>query len=68
MTAFSLTLFISLILMLVGMVFSRQIVDISGARELSKEMREMSEEYLFYYSAFSVPMLVKYLPFRLCQK
>ena len=58
MTAFSLTLFISLILMLVGMVFSRQIVDISGARELSAEMREMSEEYLFYYSAFSVPMLL----------
>lgn len=58
MTAFSLTLFISLILMLVGMVFSRQIVDINGARELSAEMREMSEEYLFYYSAFSVPMLL----------
>ena len=40
------------------MVFSQQIVDISGARELSKEMREMSADYLFYYSAFSVPMLM----------
>ena len=58
MTAFSLTLFISLILMIIGMVFSQQIADISGARELSKEMREMSADYLFYYSAFSVPMLM----------
>ncbi len=29
-----------------------------GARELSREMREMSADYLFYYSAFSVPMLM----------
>ena len=58
MTAFSLTLLISLILMAVGMVFLQQIVDISGARELSKEMREMSADYLFYYAAFSVPMLM----------
>lgn len=58
MTAFSLTLFISLILLIIGMVFSQQIVDLSGARELSKEMREMSADYLFYYSAFSVPMLM----------
>lgn len=58
MTAFSLTLLISLILMAVGMVFSQQIADMSGARELSKEMREMSSDYLFYYAAFSVPMLM----------
>ena len=58
MTAFSLTFFISLILMIIGMVFSQQIVDIRGARELSREMREMSADYLFYYSAFSVPMLM----------
>lgn len=58
MTAFSLTLLISLLLMSVGMVFSQQIVDISGAKKLSKEMREMSADYLFYYSAFSVPMLM----------
>lgn len=58
MTAFSLTLFVSLILMIIGMAFSQQIVDISGARELSKEMRKMSADYLFYYSVFSVPMLM----------
>lgn len=57
-TAFSLTLLASLILMVVGMVFSRQIVDISGARELSAETRKMSADYLFYYSAFSIPMLI----------
>lgn len=58
MTAFSLTLFLSLILLIIGMVFSQQIVDLSGARELSKEMREMSADYLFHYSAFSVSMLM----------
>lgn len=58
MTAVSLALFISLILMMIGMVFSQQIADISGARGLSEEMREMSADYLFYYSAFSVPMLM----------
>lgn len=58
MTAFSLTLLMSLIFMVVGIVFSQQIVDLSGARKLSTEMREMSADYLFYYSAFSVPMLM----------
>lgn len=58
MKSFSLTIFISIILMIVGMVFSQQIVDVSGARNLSAEMRTMSAEYLFYYSAFSVPMLM----------
>lgn len=58
MTAFSLTAFLSALLMVVGMAFSRQIVDISGARNLSVEMREMSAQYLFYYSAFSIPMLM----------
>lgn len=58
MTAFSLTVFLSLILMITGMVFSRQITDLSGARTLSAEMRAMSADYLFYYSAFSVPMLI----------
>ncbi len=50
MTAFSLTLILSVILMIIGMVFSQQIVDISGASKLSDEMRKMSTEYLFYYS------------------
>lgn len=58
MTALSLTLLGAAILMTVGMVFARQIVDISGARNLSPEMREMAAQYLFYYSAFSVPMLM----------
>lgn len=58
MTAFSLTLILSAILMIVGMVFSQQIVDMSGASKLSDEMRKMSAEYLFYYSAFSIPMLM----------
>lgn len=58
MTAFSLTLAISILLMIVGMILSGQIVDFSGASRLSAEMREMSRLYLFYYSAFSVPMLL----------
>ena len=44
--------------MAVGMIFSQQIVDLSGAKTLSREMREMSSGYLFYCSAFSVPMLI----------
>lgn len=58
MTAFSLTVLLSVLLTVVGMVFSRQIADLSGARALSAEMREMSAQYLFYYSAFSIPMLM----------
>lgn len=58
MTAFSLTLLMSALLMVVGMVFSQQIVDVSGAKTLSEEMRRMAAQYLFYYSAFSVPMLM----------
>lgn len=58
MTAFSLTVLLSALLMSVGMAFSGHIADLSGARELSAEMREMSAQYLFYYSAFSVPMLI----------
>lgn len=58
LTALGLTLAASLLLMAVGMVFSQQIVDLSGARQLSEGMRAMSRDYLFYYSAFSVPMLL----------
>ena len=58
MTALALTALLSLILMAVGMVFSRQIADLSGAGKLSAEMQAMSADYLFYYSAFSVPMLM----------
>ena len=55
MTAFSLTILLSVLLTAVGMVFSQQIVNLSGARGLSAKMREMSAQYLFYYSAFSIP-------------
>ncbi len=58
MTALLLTLFMAAVLMTVGMAFSREIVDMSGARELSAELQEMSAQYLFYYSAFSIPMLM----------
>ena len=58
MTAFSLTVLLSATLMIVGMVFSQQIVDLSGAQNLSAEMREMSAQYLFYYAALSIPMLM----------
>lgn len=58
MTAFLLTLLASLLLTLVGMAFSRQIVDLSGGRTLSHTMRDMAADYLFYYCAFSVPMLM----------
>lgn len=40
------------------MALSRQIVDISGAKSLSTELREMAAQYLFYYSAFPIPMLM----------
>ena len=56
MTAFSVTLLVSVILMTVGMVFSQQIVDLSVAKNLSAEMRKMSVQYLFCCSFF-VPQL-----------
>ena len=58
MAAFYLTVLSAAVLMLIGMAFSPQIVDISGAKHLSAELREMAAQYLFYYSAFSVPMLM----------
>lgn len=58
MTAFTLTALLSAILMVIGMVFSKKIVDICGASKLSDEMRKMSADYLLYYSAFSIPMLM----------
>lgn len=58
MTALSMTIAMSVILMIVGMVFAQQIVDFSGASRLSAQMREMSRQYLFFYSAFSIPALL----------
>ena len=58
MTAVLLTVTLSALLMIIGMRFSQQIVDISGANKLSDDMRKLSADYLFYYSAFSIPMLM----------
>lgn len=33
-------------------------MDISGASKLSDEIRKMAADYLLYYSAFSIPMLM----------
>ncbi len=58
MTAFTLTVLTAVILTVARTVFSQQIVDLSGAYKLGDEMRRMSADYLFYYSAFSLPMLM----------
>lgn len=58
MTSVTLTLLVSLLLTVAGMVFCGQIIDMSGGRTLSRAMRVMAEDYLFYYCAFSVPMLM----------
>lgn len=58
MTALSMTIAMSVLLMIAGMVFAQQIVDFSGASKLSAQMREMSKQYLFFYSAFSIPALL----------
>lgn len=58
MTSFSLTTIISILLTVIGMVFAPEIIDISGGIGLSAEMKTMATEYLFYYAAFSFPMLM----------
>lgn len=58
MTALTLTALMAVVLTFVGMLFSRQIADLSGAYKLSPQMRKMATDYLFYYSAFSFPMLM----------
>lgn len=58
MTALILTVLTAVVLTVSGTVFSQQIVDLSGARKLGEEMRRLSADYLFYYSAFSLPMLM----------
>ncbi|EOS24136.1 MATE efflux family protein [Lachnospiraceae bacterium 3-1] len=58
MSALTLTILTAVALTIMGTVFSQQIVDISGARDLGDEMHRMSADYLFYYSAFSLPMLM----------
>lgn len=58
MTALALTLIVSIFLTIIGMTFSQEIVDFSGANKLSAEMREMANQYLFYCCGFSTPMLL----------
>ncbi len=58
MTSVALTLLVSLLLTAAGMVFCVQIIDMSGGRTLSETMRDMAHDYLFYYCAFSIPMLM----------
>ena len=58
MTSVVLTLLVSAILTVVGVIFAESIVDLSGGAQLSREMRDMAVDYLFYYSAFSIPMLM----------
>lgn len=56
MTSLVMTVAISLLLMIIGMTFSRQIAFICGAK--SEEMLLLSTDYIFYYTLFSVPMLL----------
>ena len=58
MTSVALTLLVSVLLTATGMVFCEQIIGMSGGRTLSGAMRDMAADYLFYYCAFSIPMLM----------
>ena len=49
------TVLLSLLLMGVGMGLAPQVVALSGGAELSPAMEGMAVDYLFYYTAFSVP-------------
>lgn len=58
MTALVLTVLMSGVLMAIGMIFPRQIAILCGSSSLSNEMLDMAAEYIFYYVAFSIPMLM----------
>ncbi len=58
MTSVALTLLVSVLLTAAGMTFCGQIIGMSGGRTLSGAMRDMAVDYLFYYCAFSAPMLM----------
>ena len=58
MTSVALTLLVSVLLTAAGMTFCGQIIGMSGGRTLSGAVRDMAVDYLFYYCAFSVPMLM----------
>ena len=58
MSALTMTTVVSVLLTVIGMVFARNIVMLCGGRNLSREMVDMSVQYLFYYMAFCFPMLM----------
>lgn len=58
MIALSLTTVVSVVLTTIGMVFAKEIVMICGGRNLSQDMVDMAVQYLFYYMAFCIPMLM----------
>lgn len=55
MCAFVMTLLLSVILLLVGTLFPRQIAQLCGS---SEAILPLAVEYLFYYTAFSIPFLL----------
>lgn len=55
MESFLLTLILSIILMILGMIFPEQISKMCGG---SKNILPLAKEYLFYYTAFSIPFLL----------
>lgn len=58
MTALVLTVLMSGCLMAIGMLFPRRIALLCGSSRLSETMLDMATEYLFYYVAFCIPMLM----------
>lgn len=55
MTAFFMTLLLSVVLLLIGTLFPKQIARLCGS---SQTILPMAEEYLFYYTLFSTPFLL----------
>lgn len=58
MSALVMTIVISLLLTVIGIVFARDIVMLCGGKNLSHEMVDMAVQYLLYYMAFCFPMLM----------
>lgn len=58
MTALVMTVLSAIVLTVAGMLFAKEIALLSGADKLSREMAQMAAEHLFFYSAFSIPMLM----------
>lgn len=55
MTAFIMTLLLSVVLLLIGTLFPKQIALLCGS---SRTILPMAREYLFYYTLFSTPFLL----------